>query len=171
MVAIRAHFSNPVRNNEKNNWSILGSLYVLNRINTQIGLPTNEYVYSPQRQNTNQINTAYRNKTETKQKNTHQWTVESIKSKAKLTLQIEICSILAVTLVGGENGYALCLWKVTAKNVFLQRWIGPTIILILHFPFSKYNRNILGFIFDIIPLCNCHFCFNVHFYIGSYYFI
>jgi len=33
-----------------------------------------------------------------------------------------------------------------------------TIILILHFPFFKDNRSILGFIFDIITLQNCH-CF------------
>jgi len=32
-----------------------------------------------------------------------------------------------------------------------------TIILIFHFPFLKYKRSILGFIFDIIPLYNCPF--------------
>jgi len=32
-----------------------------------------------------------------------------------------------------------------------------TIILILHFPLFKYNRSILGSIFDIIPLYNCPF--------------
>ena len=34
-------------------------------------------------------------------------------------------------------------------------------LLILQFPFFKYNRNILGFIFDITPLYNCPFCIYV----------
>jgi len=38
--------------------------------------------------------------------------------------------------------------QVTAMN---------TIILILHFPLFKYNRSILGSIFDIIPLYNSPF--------------
>jgi len=62
--------------------------------------------------------------------------------------------LLAVTLVGGVNGYPVCLWKGDS-----QEHISSAIntYFILHFPSFSYNRNILGFIFDIIPLYNCPF--------------
>jgi len=62
---------------------------------------------------------------------------------------------LTVTLVGGKNGDAVCLWKGDSQEHIFSAM--NTIILILHFPFLKYNRNILGFIFDIITLYSCPF--------------
>jgi len=62
----------------------------------------------------------------------------------------EIRSWLSVTLVGGENGDAVCSW-----NGDSQEHISPamsTIIRILHFPFFKYNKSIIGFI--MVALCN-----------------
>ena len=57
---------------------------------------------------------------------------------------------LAVILVGGENGDAVCLCKGDSQEHISSVMI--TSILILHFQFFKYNRCILGFIFDIIPI-------------------
>jgi len=62
----------------------------------------------------------------------------------------------AVTLVGGVNGDHVCLWKGDSQEHISS--VMNTIILILHFPFFKYNRSIIvGFIFDIVPLYNCPF--------------
>ena len=57
---------------------------------------------------------------------------------------------LAVILVGGENGDAVYLWKDDSQEHISS--VMNTIILILHFQFFRYNRCILGFVFDIIPL-------------------
>jgi len=79
---------------------------------------------------------------------------------------------LAVTFIGEEKGDAVCLWKSDSQEHISS--LMNTIILILHFPYFKYNRNILGFIFDIILLHNYPFldqCTIVHvLYIGSYHY-
>ena len=73
-----------------------------------------------------------------------------------------------VALVSGINGDPVCLWKDDS-----QEHISPamnTILLLFHFPFFKFNINILGIIFFIsFPFTSDHFCINVHYYIGSHY--
>jgi len=64
---------------------------------------------------------------------------------------------LAVTWIGGENGNVVCLWKDDSQEHISLAMNTIMGILILQFPFFKYNRNILGFIFDITPLYNCPF--------------
>jgi len=53
--------------------------------------------------------------------------------------------------------------SVIAKNIISSAM--NTVILIVHFPFFKYNRSILVFIFDIIPLYNCPFLSLMHLFI------
>jgi len=59
---------------------------------------------------------------------------------------------LAVTLVGGENGDAVCLCKDDSQEHISSAM--NTIILILHVSFFKC---ILGFALDIISFYNCRF--------------
>jgi len=46
--------------------------------------------------------------------------------------------------------------KVTAKDIYLYSSAINTFMLILHFPFFKYNKTILGFIISF-PFTNVHF--------------
>jgi len=74
---------------------------------------------------------------------------------------------LAVTLVGEENGNAICLCKGDRQEHISSAM--NTIILIVHFPFFKYNRSIPGFIFlyhsplqlSIFALIYMYFIFEV----------
>jgi len=63
---------------------------------------------------------------------------------------------LTVTLVDGENEDAVYLWTADSQEHISSA--TNTIILIMHFPFFKYNTSILGYYtVYIIPIYNCTF--------------
>jgi len=63
---------------------------------------------------------------------------------------------LTVTLVDGENEDAVYLWTADSQEHISSA--TNTIILIMHFPFFKYNTSIFGYyIVYIVPLYNCMF--------------
>jgi len=55
-----------------------------------------------------------------------------------------------VTLVSRINGDAVCLWKGDSQKHISS--VMNTIILLFHFPFFRFNANILDFI--MVPLWN-----------------
>jgi len=60
-----------------------------------------------------------------------------------------------LTLVGGENGDAVCLWKGDSQKRISSAM--NTIILILHFHSSNTTEAFLALFFYIIPPYSCPF--------------